>query len=468
MRLIGAGLPRTGTSSLREALRFLLDAPVHHMSEAFAHPEQAPTWVAAIDGDPPVWDDFLAGYAAGVDAPFSCCWRELAAAYPDVPVLLSHRSDPEVWLRSMEATVLPRTRAMLARDDDDRMVPLFRVIFRDVFTDPTDRAEIIAGYERRLSEVRAEIAPERLVEWQPGDGWGPLCRALGLPVPDRPFPHENSSADYVARSEARARNDRARLDAARSSGSEDPSRAWSELAPDYERARSREDSLDRLVEWPAQRDLLGDVTGLSVLDLGCGNGGKLAELAGEGATAAVGIDVSGSFVSAPPGVALIRGDLNELDSMPGLAGRAFDRILFLQSFGYAKDPVRTLRAARALLADDGFILLTRTQPIRYALERAEQNGTSLGEEYFATTSYTYRTGWNEQIALTKRTYTMSDLLNAFSAAGLWIETAVEPQLSEEARRRFPHKQEWMDKYLGILVFKLRPLARSSTERGEEW
>ena len=237
----------------------------------------------------------------------------------------------------------------------------------------------------------------------------------------------------------------------------DPSHAWLELAPDYERARTREDSLDRLVEWPAQRDLLGDVTGRSVLDLGCGNGGKIAELVRHGAAASVGVDVSGKFLSASaPGLELIQGDLNELDSMPGLAGRTFDRILFLQSFGYAKDPVRTLQAARAMLADDGFILLSKTQPIRYALEQAEQNQTSLGEEYFSTARFSYLSGWNDQITLTKRPYTISDLINVFSAAGLWIETAIEPQLSEDARRRYPHKQAWMDKYLGILVFKLRP------------
>jgi hypothetical protein len=69
------------------------------------------------------------------------------------------------------------------------------------------------------------------------------------------------------------------------------SEAWRELAPDYERARSREDSLDQLVEWPAQRAILGDVTGLSVLDIGCGNGTKLAELA---------IDVSANFLKNPP------------------------------------------------------------------------------------------------------------------------------------------------------------------------
>ena len=238
-----------------------------------------------------------------------------------------------------------------------------------------------------------------------------------------------------------------------------PSQAWRELAADYEQARARQDSLDRLVEWPAERDILGDVTGRSILDLGCGNGGKLAELVRGGAAASVGVDIAGNFISSPPpGAELIQGDLSTPDSLPRLSGRMFDRILFLQSFGYAKDPVHTLRAARTMLNQDGFILLTRTQPIRYALERAEQRGTTLGEEYFSRADYTYRTAWNEHIALTKRTYTMSDLLNAFSAAGLWIETTVEPQLTEEAARRYPHKQAWMNKYLGILIFKLRPLA----------
>jgi SAM-dependent methyltransferase len=238
---------------------------------------------------------------------------------------------------------------------------------------------------------------------------------------------------------------------------DDPSQAWTHLAEDYERARGREDSLDRLVEWPAQRELLGDVTGKAVLDIGCGNGAKLAQLVAEGATAAVGLDVSGNFLSpAPSGLELVRGDLNELASMPELARRRFDRILFLQSFGYAKDPVGTLQAAREMLADDGFIVLTKTQPIRYAVESAELNQTSLGEEYFSTARFSYLSGWNDQITLTKRRYTISDLLNMFSAAGLWIETALEPQMSEEARRRYPHKQEWLNKYLGILIFKLRP------------
>jgi hypothetical protein len=83
-------------------------------------------------------------------------------------------------------------------DDTDPMTPLFRVMFKDVFTDPNDPDQVMTGYERRLAEVRAEIGPERLVEWQPGDGWGPVCSALSMPVPDVPFPHRNTTADFLA------------------------------------------------------------------------------------------------------------------------------------------------------------------------------------------------------------------------------------------------------------------------------
>ncbi len=242
-------------------------------------------------------------------------------------------------------------------------------------------------------------------------------------------------------------------------GGGDASQPWSELASGYEQARAREDSLDRLVEWPAQRALLGDVTGLSVLDAGCASGAKLAELVNDGAVASVGVDISDNFIPNPPaGAVLIPGDLSDLAAVPNLAGRRFDRILFLQSFGYAKDPVLALRTARAMLADDGFILLTRTNPVRYAIERSEENGTSLGEEYFSTESFAYRhRNWDNAVTLTKRPYTISDLLNTFSAAGLWIEATVEPEMPADVGERYPHKQAVMNKYLGILMFKLRAL-----------
>ena len=60
------------------------------------------------------------------------------------------------------------------------------------------REVCIAAYERHNAEVRAGVAPDRLVEWQPGDGWEPLCRALAVAVPDEPFPHRNTAAEFQA------------------------------------------------------------------------------------------------------------------------------------------------------------------------------------------------------------------------------------------------------------------------------
>ena len=54
--------------------------------------------------------------------------------------------------------------------------------------DVNDAAAAKAAYERHNADVRANAAPERLVDWHPGDGWEPLCTALDVPVPDARLP----------------------------------------------------------------------------------------------------------------------------------------------------------------------------------------------------------------------------------------------------------------------------------------
>jgi hypothetical protein len=61
----------------------------------------------------------------------------------------------------------------------------------------TDEADAKAAYERHNAEVRGGVAPDRLLRWQPDDGWGPLCQALGVAVPDVPFPVTNTSAEFT-------------------------------------------------------------------------------------------------------------------------------------------------------------------------------------------------------------------------------------------------------------------------------
>ncbi|MFB4267887.1 sulfotransferase family protein [Nonomuraea sp. GTA35] len=148
-----------------------------------------------------------AGYAAGVDWPVSWFWRELSAAYPDALVLLSRRGSAGRWYRSMDGTVLPGARHLMGGSPAGGRPPLqadgqqgaleevMRALFGRAFGDPRDRDRVIAAYERHLAEVRAAVPAGRLLEWEPADGWEPLCAALDLPVPDEPFPHENRMRD---------------------------------------------------------------------------------------------------------------------------------------------------------------------------------------------------------------------------------------------------------------------------------
>ncbi len=69
----------------------------------------------------------------------------------------------------------------------------------ETFTpDWREREAAIAAYEAHNATVRATVPPERLVEWQPADGWEPLCSALNVPVPAEPFPRSNSTEEFRA------------------------------------------------------------------------------------------------------------------------------------------------------------------------------------------------------------------------------------------------------------------------------
>lgn len=200
LRLVGAGLGRTGTHSLKLALEQLLGGPCYHMFEVLEHPEHVPTWQRAAQGEPPDWARFLAGYAASVDWPAAAFWRELADANPDAVVLLSRRDDAEAWWASAERTIFAAARRWSSSDPElasqGRMVlDLLRARFTEHWS---DHDAAVAAYERHNDEVRSTARKDRLVEWRPGDGWAPICRALGLAVPDRPFPHVNTTDEFRA------------------------------------------------------------------------------------------------------------------------------------------------------------------------------------------------------------------------------------------------------------------------------
>lgn len=195
LRVVGAGVGRTGTSSLKQALEYLLGGPCYHMRELHRNPAHIPLWHAAARGAPPDWRQMLVGYRATVDWPAASFWRELSEAFPRALVLLSVR-DAEAWWNSAHATILSAENQRRTRHSGWK--DMWNDIMATRFTTRLDdREACIDAYNRHNQEVRQRVAPQRLLEWRPGDGWEPLCRALDVPVPGRSFPHANSREEFL-------------------------------------------------------------------------------------------------------------------------------------------------------------------------------------------------------------------------------------------------------------------------------
>jgi hypothetical protein len=200
LQVIGAGVGRTGTHSLKVAFEQLLGGPCYHMLEVLGRPDQRDTWAAATRGEKVDWATFLASYRATVDWPAAAFWKELSLAAPDAVVVLSIR-ESGAWWKSASETIF----AVLARgappDDQGALEELAMIgaVIEQRFTpDWRDRESAIAAYEAHNARVRAEVPQGRLVEWRPGDGWAPLGAALGLKEPSEPFPHLNTSSEFRA------------------------------------------------------------------------------------------------------------------------------------------------------------------------------------------------------------------------------------------------------------------------------
>lgn len=172
------------------------------MMEVFGHPGHIALWADAHAGQPVDWDALFEGYQATVDWPSCNLWREQAAHFTDARVLLSRR-DPEKWYASVMNTIYPSSRAAAESDDPgQRQFGLWamEIIWKGVFDDRMDdKAHVIDVYERHNQSVIHEVPAERLLVFEPGDGWAPLCQFLGVDVPDTDYPHVNTTEEFRQR-----------------------------------------------------------------------------------------------------------------------------------------------------------------------------------------------------------------------------------------------------------------------------
>ena len=194
LQVVGAGVGRTGTSSLKLALEFLLNKPCYHMRELLANPHHVTFWHDAAFGGKPDWHVALADYAAAVDWPASAFWPELSAAFPNALILLSKRSADSWWESASRTIYAPRQREPGLLTDTSQEISRTRFPIHPIIS---DKQASMTLFDKWNNSVMEQAPAERLLVWEVRDGWQPICEALALPVPDIPFPHKNTRKEFI-------------------------------------------------------------------------------------------------------------------------------------------------------------------------------------------------------------------------------------------------------------------------------
>eukprot|EP00457_Paulinella_chromatophora_P012414 gb/GEZN01012623.1/.p1 GENE.gb/GEZN01012623.1/~~gb/GEZN01012623.1/.p1 ORF type:complete len:300 (+),score=23.91 gb/GEZN01012623.1/:62-961(+) len=228
MEVIGAGFQKTGTSSLRLALDRLGYVTFHggyvHSSparmaywlEAFLQMEQGKPADEALDW--PLHFQRLANepgsgpnFTATTDFPTALFYKEILKIYPKAKVVLTVR-DEERWFESriemmtwelcrMRAWTFrmlyclghPRYTLYLSLCDMLEKYAYGHPMTEDIRQQSQSKADYIAAIKKHQREVIATVPPDQLLVFRVQEGWPPLCRFLGKPVPKEPFPHANEN-----------------------------------------------------------------------------------------------------------------------------------------------------------------------------------------------------------------------------------------------------------------------------------
>lgn len=187
MKVLGVGLSKTGTLSLRTALQKLGLNALHYDTQRLNH---------VLDGSDSspnfrIYDDV----DAVTDLPAAAFYDELLQAYPKAKAVLTIR-DVDAWWESIEKH-FNWNFCIPAFNPFKRQDRIFRASLRNYVYGSTRATEFL--YKKRYLEhnarVQAQVPAHRLLvmDITAGDGWDELAPFLGLPVPAIPFPHENKA-----------------------------------------------------------------------------------------------------------------------------------------------------------------------------------------------------------------------------------------------------------------------------------
>jgi hypothetical protein len=183
---------------------------VYHYFNSFSNARDHDIWVpllkAKYSGQQVDWRaqfNKVIGHCAAVsDTPPIFLAKELVEAYPEAEVILVER-EIEAWLKTFDVIAKgffhPGNKIIATLDPKfmGRIYAPSRIWMREEFhatSRKTCMANAREAYYKHYAHVKTLVPKERLLEYELGSGWDPLCAFLGKEVPDVLFPRVNESA----------------------------------------------------------------------------------------------------------------------------------------------------------------------------------------------------------------------------------------------------------------------------------
>ena len=215
-KVIGVGLGRTGTTSLRQALQDLGYSPCHHWDATLEEPKHInrlwkevyhSTFRNGCDNESYLDDmlkEIFKGYVATVDNPGYMFYEKFMEWNPDAKVILTVRDSPEEFAKStMEAFFPEKKDPWLQRKFWEMirnlgspehfywMIEYLKEFHGQDMSQP-NLESFTLRYTDWVKKIMNTVPPEKLLVYNVKEGWDPLCKFLGMDVPDHPFPRKNN------------------------------------------------------------------------------------------------------------------------------------------------------------------------------------------------------------------------------------------------------------------------------------
>ncbi|GJJ09200.1 hypothetical protein Clacol_003422 [Clathrus columnatus] len=220
LKVIGVGLPRTGTYTLHAALEILGFGPCHHpLNLGVDYYSGKLARVIRGDASAKLLDDVFRGYGSAVDTTAGSVAEPLYRAYPDAKFILTRMTirDVNKWIKSMEKTsfkffnecderearVLSGTASEEDRKIYEKMKEFGGLDWNKAYLEVYHKGQLMTDpegeFERHKQFITQLIPPEQLLIFDVLEGWGPLVKFLGVPDPNEPFPSSNDPVGYKQR-----------------------------------------------------------------------------------------------------------------------------------------------------------------------------------------------------------------------------------------------------------------------------